>query len=582
MQVVTFVSHQWLDSDHPDPEGRQLATLTDFIKNLIGNKVTVKSDVEAVMITNRCVSMSDKERAMLSTGYIWYDFASVPQCLSDTKECEETKQQQLQAILSIPAYVRESRFFLVLCPTQLHNSTGLICDLSSWKLRGWCRAEQMSWLLSAKAKAQVLVLRSPTQASYSAVGLRALMNPVGQGVFSQWEDRKTLYALLETLLDEAIQDQDIQSEEDTRGLFMKCIRTQVLRDLPPPGGQPQPSGTQEEQETFLADLGLESWLDLRAHGFTTLICAALSDNPRMVRAAMAAGVSPVWKTRTGLPWLNFPKGHAPMHLACLYSSADTVRALLEGRADVNQPGTSGFTPLVHACLRPETDSRAVDVVRVLIEHRAAVDKGCGHLSQTPINAACYGGSPSLVKELISKRADTNCIDSFGKRPLHSVAYWSGDVDVTRLLLQHRAEINSKVRAARRMTFANVARSWSWSWSEMSSTDSRLPTISPTIGPRVGTLSQTFWLKLFTDQGGFTALHLAAREGNWDCCEVLLQARADPAMRDTSDNTALDLALSYGHSEFEALFIGSWSRGPRTITITPASPKQLPEKVIMSI
>ena len=64
-------------------------------------------------------SLSKQDCVDMTHGFIWYDFMSVPQCIGETKGCTETQDEQMEAILSIPAYIRKCRFFLVLCPTQL-------------------------------------------------------------------------------------------------------------------------------------------------------------------------------------------------------------------------------------------------------------------------------------------------------------------------------------------------------------------------------------------------------------------------------------------------------------------------------
>ena len=46
---VTFVSHQWLSSKHPDPKGLQLSVLLGFIKNLMTKKVVLGSDFDALV-----------------------------------------------------------------------------------------------------------------------------------------------------------------------------------------------------------------------------------------------------------------------------------------------------------------------------------------------------------------------------------------------------------------------------------------------------------------------------------------------------------------------------------------------------
>ena len=77
----------------------------------------------------------------MTSGNIWLDWFSVPQMVGEDAKTEGIRERQLEAIASIPTYVRLSAYFVVLCPS-LPTSQGT-CDFQSWKARGWCRAEQM-------------------------------------------------------------------------------------------------------------------------------------------------------------------------------------------------------------------------------------------------------------------------------------------------------------------------------------------------------------------------------------------------------------------------------------------------------
>ena len=48
-------------------------------------------------------------------GYVWLDYFSIPQCVGKDENCPVTRQQQIDAIVSIPAYVEQCQAFLVLC-----------------------------------------------------------------------------------------------------------------------------------------------------------------------------------------------------------------------------------------------------------------------------------------------------------------------------------------------------------------------------------------------------------------------------------------------------------------------------------
>ena len=215
----------------------------------------------------------------------------------------------------------------------------------------------------------MIVLRSATLANL-ALAFRA--RPVGQGMFACEEDRKLLRLVLETLLERCVQRRDVKSERDVCSLFLKCSRHTILAGLPWSTSTPSPQSpcsglpSQEEQKAFLADLGFQSWHHRRSHGWTTLMCAAIADNPGMVRAALAAGVAPEVKTKLGVPLLNVHAGNSALHFASLLAGEETVTALLEGRADPNQPGTKlALGPLALASEREESDHSSSGIGQTL-------------------------------------------------------------------------------------------------------------------------------------------------------------------------------------------------------------------------
>ena len=59
----------------------------------------------------------------------------------------------VKAVNSIPAYIERSTHFFVVCPEVEHlDLPGVVCNLSSWFDRGWCRVEMNSLLLARKRK----------------------------------------------------------------------------------------------------------------------------------------------------------------------------------------------------------------------------------------------------------------------------------------------------------------------------------------------------------------------------------------------------------------------------------------------
>ena len=49
------------------------------------------------------------------------------------------------------------------------------------------------------------------------------------------------------------------------------------------------------------------------------------------------------------------------------------------------------------------------------------------------------------------------------------------------------------------------------------------------------------------RNGRTALHCAAQVGHQNICKILMQARADPAIKDTAAKSAIQMAMHKGHT-----------------------------------
>ena len=107
-----FFSHQWLAYGKPDPTKCQLKVMKNATKHL-----------------------SSTSNVPIESTFVWCDYFSIAQ--------ENAKIQQL-AILSLPAVASSLHAFVMVTPKARHQDTQELCDLSSYKNRGWCRAEVFS------------------------------------------------------------------------------------------------------------------------------------------------------------------------------------------------------------------------------------------------------------------------------------------------------------------------------------------------------------------------------------------------------------------------------------------------------
>jgi len=145
MGRVWFMSHQWTSFSHPDPAAEQLTVAQKLVKTIMDGKARSIFATEeewqgyitreANRFLNFPVITAEQLAEDAKKGYVWLDYASVPQA-------REAEEQRANAIDSIPYYVDHALVFLALVPRVEHKDLpGVFCDYKSWLSRGWCRLE---------------------------------------------------------------------------------------------------------------------------------------------------------------------------------------------------------------------------------------------------------------------------------------------------------------------------------------------------------------------------------------------------------------------------------------------------------
>ena len=130
----------------------------------------------------------------------------------------------------------------------------------------------------------------------------------------------------------------------------------------------------------------------QADGTTALHWAAINDHVHIVEVLLYAGATVKPITRLG--------GYTPLHLASRSGHGDVVRALLIGGADAN-----GFTNTGVTALHFAAQSNSAESIRALIEHGAEVDAPDSRSSRTPLMFAAVGNSTVAIQALVDAGAD---------------------------------------------------------------------------------------------------------------------------------------------------------------------------------
>jgi len=260
-------------------------------------------------------------------------------------------------------------------------------------------------------------------------------------------------------------------------------------------------------------------------GLSPLRVAAFDGHAGCVTLLLAAGAEVDAAT---------PGGVTALHLAALWQRSRVVPLLLHAGANPNQADAAGQSPLMWALHQRARAEKGLKRAAVVIEQ--LLDAGTDSSAtdprgETALFAAVRTDQPAVVRRLLAHGADANAVSPDGLTPLLVAslqpevieALLTGGADVNRLDPDGASPLHRMLRACQ-----------------------------PTSPPRYRTPFERWNRKpLFdlllaagaevdrADRSGTTPLMLAARLIETDVVSPLLQAGADPALRDHEGRTVLD-------------------------------------------
>jgi ankyrin repeat protein len=224
----------------------------------------------------------------------------------------------------------------------------------------------------------------------------------------------------------------------------------------------------------------------------------------------------------------------------------TALRLLSKGANPNAVGPDGTTALMWAASNDD-----VELVRALIKAGANA-KAKNQFGTSALTEASIIGSASIINTLIKAGADPNTKNPEGETPLLAVAR-SGKVDAAKVLLEAGADVNAKEEFG-----GQTALMWAAAQSQPEMVKF-LATHGADLNARG--IVRNWERKVITEprpkdmnQGGFTPLLYAAREGCVECAKHLIAAGADPDLEDPHRVTPLNMALLNLHFELAAYLI----------------------------
>ena len=262
-------------------------------------------------------------------------------------------------------------------------------------------------------------------------------------------------------------------------------------------------------------------------GMTALHWAAASGHAEMARTLLYAGATVRAATRLG--------GYTPLHLAARSGSAEIAGILLDAGADPNTYTSTGVTPMHFAA-----DADADAVVEALVARGGDVDVRDGFSERTPLMFAAARGADGAVKALLEAGADPTLETAIKDYEAVSSMLRADQRQRARMKAAAEPEPEEEEEEEEQATAAQAQQAQALQAQQAQARQAQLaraqqaqaqaaqgqtPPDAPATPapPPVRALSST---QQIGKQGGFTALHYAAREGHRTTARLLVDGGTD--------------------------------------------------------
>ena len=270
----------------------------------------------------------------------------------------------------------------------------------------------------------------------------------------------------------------------------------------------------------------------QSDGMTALHWAASRNDAEIARTLLYAGATVRATTRLG--------GYTPLHLASRAGSAEVAKQILEAGADANVYTATGVSALHFAA-----DADAPEVVALLAAHGAEVDARDTFSERTPLMFASVRGADGALTALLAAGADPALTTALKDYPAISTA-WRAEQQQRRRVraaAEEPEEEEEEPRAQAQQAQTPPAQPRTPARQAPAAANAANPADpaatppdsapKPPPEPPVRALSS---IEQIGKQGGFTALHYAAREGHRSTASLLADAGADINQRTGGDQT----------------------------------------------
>jgi ankyrin repeat protein len=225
------------------------------------------------------------------------------------------------------------------------------------------------------------------------------------------------------------------------------------------------------------------------------------------------------------PLISYSK-YTLLGTASYYGRPEIVRLLLDRGAEVDKGGSdNGVTPLYAAVLKGHPE-----IVKMLLDKGAQVDKPRNN-GETPLYTASDKGHLEIVKLLLEKGAQVNKANNDDFTPLFNAVHTKAEL--VKLLLDKGAEVDRVTKGGSRPLMFAVL---------FGHTDVASLLLERGAQPDKA------------DEDGWTPLHLSSRMGKLEMVRLLLDKGAQVNKYNNEGTTTLYIASEEGHMEIVKLLI----------------------------
>ena len=170
--------------------------------------------------------------------------------------------------------------------------------------------------------------------------------------------------------------------------------------------------------------------------------AALANGHKGAVAALLGLFSTIYEGIDITEGLNYKKdltkykGRTPLSWAAQEGRLSMVKALVQGRAELDEKDHKGFTPLLRSL-----DKEHEAVIKFLIDSGANID-GTNSFGWSPLMEASRDGRETTARLLLERKANPNT-RSVSNTTALMLASENGHEAIVRVLIEHGAEVNAQ-------------------------------------------------------------------------------------------------------------------------------------------